>query len=549
MDPLSDKAVEQEPLAAANSADGGETPHEQPPAANLSEDRGVVKAAGILAVGNVTSRVLGLAREIVKANLFGASGKLAAFEAAALVPTALFDLLIGGIVSSALVPVFSDYAGEKERRAELWTAVSAVLSTVIAFLLLVVLLVELFTPQVAWLVGAHEFEEPGLTELSVQLMRLTTPAVLFLSLSSVLTGVLFTLKRFTLPAFTAAVFNGSIVVVALLRPEISSLAWGLLLGSVLQVVVQLPALRDARLRPQLNWRHPALRRILRLYMPILAGLVVDQFARALSYNLAIRTGDESLTYMRWATTLIQFPLGLVVTALSLAILPTLSQQANGRLPEFKKTLAGGIRLVLALILPATAGLLALAVPIVGLLFEHGRFTSADTAMTALVLRVYLLGLPFAAVDQMLVFASYARKDTWRPAVVGVVSIVVYSLTAVLLLEQLGLLSLMVADALKHVVHTAIMLWLLQRHLGGLPGQRVVGTAVKATAAAAVTGLAAFAVAALLPATPALGGFVRELLIVTLGSAAGIVTYILMARWLHIPEAAALLRLLTQRLRR
>src|SRR5690606_21601993 len=112
---------------------------------------------------------------------------------------------------------------------------------------------------------------------------------------------------------------------------------------------------------------------------------------------------------------------------------------------FMHTLGEGIRLVCVLILPATAGLFALAGPVVALLFEHGQFTAGDTAMTAQVLRYYLFGLPFAAVDQMLVFASYARKDTLRPALVGVVSIVVYVLVAALLLEPYGLLSLMIAD--------------------------------------------------------------------------------------------------------
>src|SRR5690606_3054166 len=142
------------------------------------------------------------------------------------------------------------------------------------------------------------------------------------------------------------------------------------------------------------------------------------------------------------------------------------------LSVFKQTLGDGLRLVLALILPATAGLFALAPFIIGLLFEHGRFTATDTATTALVLRVYLIGMPFAAADQMLVFASYARKDTWRPALVGFIAILIYSLTAVALLGTLGLLSLMVADAVKHVVHTLIMLWLLRRQLGGLAGNPV-----------------------------------------------------------------------------
>lgn len=520
-----------------------------PPAQLDNQNSGVVQAAAILAIGNVASRVLGLAREAVKADLFGASGLLAAFEVASLVPTTLFDLIIGGIVSSALVPVFSNYVADKESRDELWIAVSTVLSVATVFLLLVVAVVELFTPQVAWLVGAQRFAEPGLTEVSIRLMRMTTPAVIFLSISSILTGVLVTLKRFTLPAFTAAAFNGTIVVAALVSGKIEGLVWGLLLGSIMQVVVQMPALRDSRIRWRLDWQHPAIRRIIRLYLPILGGLVVDQVARALSYNLAIRTGDASLTYMRWATTLIQFPLGLVVTAMSLAILPTLSRQAHGKLTEFKETLAGGIRLVTTLILPATTGLFALAIPIITLLFEHGEFTHQDTLLTALVLRVYLFGLPFAAVDQMLVFASYAREDTLRPAVVGVISIVIYSITAILLLEPMGLLSLMIADATKHVVHTIMMLWLLRKRIGGLAGYGTGSTAVKSLAAALATGLAAYGTGELLAPLLSPTAFASRLLLVTAAAAAGLAAFAGLAFLLNISEAKSLPQLLLKRVRK
>ncbi|MCL4871444.1 MAG: murein biosynthesis integral membrane protein MurJ [Anaerolineae bacterium] len=519
------------------------SPEEPPVLApqTLSSNRGVMGAAAILAVGNITSRVIGMVREAVKANLFGASGTLAAFEAAALVPTTLFDLLIGGIVSSALVPVFSDYASKEQRQA-LWQAVSAVLSVVTVLLLLVVALVELFTPQVAWLVGARQFDDPDLTILSLRLMRLTTPALLFLGLSSLLTGVLLALRRFTLPAFTAAVFNGTIVLFALWWRTIDGLVWGLLTGAFLQMLLQLPALRDARLRWQFDWRHPALRRILKLYIPIVAGLVIDIFVRILSYNLAISTGDENLTYMRWATTLIQFPMGLVVTALSVAILPTLSRQALSQLHEFKQTLAGGIRLVLVLILPATTGLLALAVPIVALLFQHGAFTGADTAITARVLRIYLLGLPFAAVDQMLVFASYARKDTLRPAIVGVVSMVVYTAVALLLLEPLGLLSLMVADAVKHLVHTAMMVWLLHRQLAGLAGLGVMGALVKAGSAAAIMGAAAFGLLIWMEPWLPLSGTGRWLVEVAAAGSAAFCIYLTLTYLLRIPEIHTLPKL-------
>lgn len=510
----------------------------------ISRNRGVIRAAGILAIGNVASRVLGLAREMVKANLFGASGLLSAYETAALVPNSLFELMIGGMVNSALVPVFSDYAaGDKARRAELWSVVSTFLTLSSVVMLLVIGLVELFTPQVAWIIGAVNFTDVTLTAVSIDLMRLATPAVFFLSLSSILTGVLFALKRFTLPAFAGAVFNGTIVVAALLRPdEISSLVWGMLLGAVLQVALQLPALRDAALRWQLNWRHPAIRRILWLYAPIVAGIAINQLVVALSYNLATRTGDESLTYMRYATTLYQFPLGLVVTALSIATLPTLAQQASQHPEQFKRTLADGIRLVIALTMPAAAGLFALATPIVLLLFQHGQFMPADTARTALVLQVYLFGLPFAAIDQMLVFASYARKDTWRPALVGVISVLVYSVVALQLLAPLGLLSLMVADAVKHVVHTLLMLFWLQRRIGSLGGLGIMRVFWRALLAALLMGALAYAAADFLLQWWAAGGLWARLGVVVIAGSVGVAAYVGLARLLHIREIQSLARL-------
>lgn len=530
---------------------------------NLGEDKGVVKAATVLAIGNIASRVLGLVREIVKSNLFGASPLLAAYTVAVLVPMTLFNLITGGeMVSSSLVPVFSDYAG-KEKRDELWRLASTVLTLATFILASIVILVEIFAEQIAWLAGARNFTDPALFQVTVDLMRLATPAVLFLSIASVLSGLLYALKRFNFPAFTGAIFNGTIVLMALLRPEITSLVWGMLLGSFLQIVIQLPGLRDGRFHLRFNWRHPGVRRIVILYTPILAGLVVNQIAVWISYRLAILTGDNSVTYMGYATTLYQFPLGLVVTALSVATLPTLSQiatsfhevklvdkeEAAERVKEFKATLAGGIRLALTLILPAGFGLFALAPFIIALLLEHGRFTAADTAITTNVLRFYLLGLAFAGIDQMLVFASYARKDTWRPALAGVIAIGIYTVTAVLLLEPLGLYSLMIADAVKHIVHTFIMLWFLQRQIGGLHGYGIINIAIKAGVAALVTGVLAYATVQLTLLFITDDGFGGKLIIVALGSMAGLAAYITIVLMLNIPEAHSIKNLILNTLKR
>jgi putative peptidoglycan lipid II flippase len=513
---------------------------------SLDHDPGVVRAAAILAAGNVTSRILGLAREMVKASLFGASGLLSAFEVAAYVPSSLYDLIIGGMVNSALVPVFSDYA-VKERRQELWSVLSTVLSVATAVLLFVVGLVILFAPQIAWLVGANEFDDPQLTQTAIRLMRMAAPAVLFLSIASILTGALYALKRFAVPAFIGAIFNGTVVVVALLFPaRIESLVWGILLGSILQILVQLIPLRDARLRWRLDWRHPAVRRILSLYAPIVAGLVINQLAVALSYNLATRTGDQSISFMKFATTLYQFPLGLVVTAISIATLPTLSRQANGQLAAFKQTLAEGLRLVITLILPATVGLFVLALPIVSLLFERGQFTTQDSEMTALVLRFYLFGLPFAAVDQMLVYASFARKDTLRPALAGVISILIYLGVALLLLQPMGLLSLMIADAIKHVVHTIIMIIIIRRQIGRLSGFGILTTTAKSLLAAVLVGIAAYFTSEFMAAAVDTATTAGKLLVVVVSGGVGVLVYTGLVFLLDLRDAKSLRDILPRR---
>jgi putative peptidoglycan lipid II flippase len=164
----------------------------------------------------------------------------------------------------------------------------------------------------------------------------------------------------------------------------------------------------------------------------------------------------------------------------------------------------------------------------------------------LVLRIYLFGLPFAAVDQMLVFASYARKDTWRPALVGVVSITIYLLVAVVLLRPLGLLSLMVADAVKHVVHTLIMIALLRRHVGGLDDRKIAGSTIKSLLAAVMTGAAAYGLATLVSLVLPVTGFAAKVAVVAVAGGGGALLYIGMVLLLRIDEARALPRLLLRR---
>lgn len=554
----------------ARTAIGGE-----PPADQERTNARVAGASGILALGNICSRILGLARETVITYLFGATGAADALQVAIIVPKAIYDLLIGGHINGAFVPVLSDVITLRGKQ-ELWRVVSALMSLVFAILAVLVLLIEVFAPQIVPLVAQGADAETR--RLAIDLLRLTAPALISLSLFAVFSGTLFALRSFTLPAFAGVVFNGCIVLVTLaLAPAVAWLprlspvpalfpfeaarpaegiivvAIGWLVGATAQMLLQAPGLDLRRLRVSVYWRHPALKSIALLYLPVMFSLSMDALIiRPFSYRLASHTGEGGIAIMNWATTLVQFPQGLVATAISIAILPTLARQSAEMSAQaqraFKDTLGLGLRLATALILPAVAGLFVLAGPIIALLFENGAFLAADTAITAQALRFYLIGLPFAAIDLLLVYAFYARKDTFTPALIGVISLGVYLGVALLLFERLGLYSLMAADSAKHFVHASISGWLLWRRLEGFGSQRLAVTGMKS--ALASLAMAAVALLTLPGLSAAIGAasVLHELLLVVVCATLYGGVFLLAAHWLKLPELAWLLKLLLNRLR-
>jgi putative peptidoglycan lipid II flippase len=539
----------------------------------------IAGATGILALGNIASRVLGLAREMVLTFLFGASSVVDAFQVATVVIRAIYDLLIGGHVNGAFVPVLTEIVTVQGREA-LWRVLNILISVVLTLMTGLVIVVYMFAPQIVSITASGADEQT--LALAASLLRFTAPALVFLGLFAIFSASLYALRRFTLPAFAGVVFNGSIALLTLAltpplqiqselfsypmrfeailrpfsvaRPEsgIAAVAVGWFVGALLQMGMQLLGLRGARLRLTLRWRHPALRAIALLYAPVMLSLILDTLvARPYSYNLASRTGEGSIAYMNWATTLIQFPQGLVATAISVAILPTLAGQAANLTDTleraFKDTLGLGMRLTITLILPAAAGLMVLAVPIIQLLFQHGAFTAADTAVTSTALRLYLIGLPFAAVDLLIVYAFYARKDTLTPTMVGLLSLVIYMITADALLPRFGLYSLMIADSVKHIVHALISTAILRQRLGGFGDQRLLSTTARAGAAALVMALVARALLPLLYQHIGTGNLAAEAVFVIISGSASLATFLGMAYLLRIHEIRWLSRLVKNRL--
>lgn len=516
--------------------------------------RGIARAAGLIGLGNIASRLLGLVREMVIAAQFGTSPLAAAYIVATTVPIMIYDFLIGGLLSSALVPVFSEYATRDDKNQSLWHLASLVLSLVTLLLAIFTVLVLLFAPQLTILFASGY--SPSLQAATTTLIRLIAPSILFFGMSGVLTGLLYALKRFTFTAFGAAIFNLGIIIGALLisrafegNQRIIGLALGLFLGSVLQLALLLPDLRDVQISLRLKgfWRDAGLQRIVVLYIPVALSFVVSNIGVIIDRNLASNTAaTQTIPWMRNATTLIQFPLGLVAAAISLAVLPNLSRlSAIEEWHGYRRTLQMGLRLVLLLIIPATIGLFILAEPIVRLLFERGEFLPYDTYWTAIALRVYLLGLTFAAVDQVLIIAFYARQDTWTPAIVGIFAVAVYLAVALPLVQPLQMLGLVFANTVQHFFHAVIMLFLIHRNLGGLTGGGMSQAIPRILLAAAGMGIIVWLVAA--QTTSLQPGLTSNLLAVALPALAGVGSYALFVTLLRIQEAREVVALIRRRL--
>ncbi len=532
----------------AAQADPNPNPHTSDPTDPNDSQRAIARAASITAIGSISSRIFGLVAVTVRTYFFGNSQAASAFELASNIPTLFNDLLAGGMLSSALVPTFSGYAAKEDTpagRAQFGQLLGALIGlATVGLSALVGVLWLLAQPLAALITGGQNQDLNLLTTL----LRLTIPAVIFMNLSGILTAALFARHRFVYTAFTATAFNIVMILCTVLleqRMGPAALGLGLLAGSVVQMIMQFPGLRSVPIRISLNWRQPGVSQIVRLFMPVAGGLVLAQIAAQLSFSFANLISPEGPASMRYGAQVIQFPLGMVVVAVSAAILPTLSAQAHhATLDAFKRTLAQGLRLVCVLIVPSAVGLLVLAQPVIALLFQRGQFSAASTAYTVLALQAAIPGLIFAAIDQPLIFSFYALRDTRTPTLIGLVATVFFLLLigGLLWLDRSGirpfeLVDLVMANSLKTGVDAVLMGIFLMRKIGGLGGFGIVRLLGKIALASGVMGLTVWLVASGLLGLAQGDSFGTHLLVAGGGSLIGLLVYLLGMRLLRVPDLA------------
>jgi putative peptidoglycan lipid II flippase len=448
------------------------TPAGSPPA-RQDETHSVVKAAGMIGVATFSSRILGFIRDMVLARLFGATPAADAFFVAFRIPSLLRELFAEGSMSSAFIPVFTEYRTMRTKQ-EAWELASAVFTTLLTVVTFVTVTGILVAPWLVQLLAPGFQESPDKLALTTLLARVMFPYLLFISLAALAMGILNSVRAFAAPAFSPLFLNLFIIVGALfvsprLPEPIIGAAIGVVAGGAAQFAMQLPSLKLRGLLFGFRFSpgHPGLKRIGLLMLPSLLGLSVTQI------NLTVSTVLGSFfaggpTYLFYGMRLIQFPLGIFGVALATAILPTLSAQAaQGALGELRTTLGFGLRMILFIMVPAMLGLILLRTPIVHLFFEHGTFTAHDTDETALAVLCYSVGLWAFGGVRVIVAAFYSLQDTKTPAISAAIAVVANILFSLALMSPLGAAGLALATALAAMVNGGILVAVLNRRLGGV----------------------------------------------------------------------------------
>ncbi|HMB55968.1 MAG TPA: murein biosynthesis integral membrane protein MurJ [Arenimonas sp.] len=387
---------------------------------------------GLLSFSSMTmiSRVLGLVRDTAINAAFGANAATDAFWVAFRIPNFMRRLFAEGSFSTAFVPVFTEVK-ETRPHAELKTLVARTSGTLGGVLLLITAAGVIFAPQVTALFSPGAINDPAKFALTVDLLRLTFPFLLFVSLTALAGGALNSFHKFALPALTPVILNlcmiaGSLWLAPKLQVPIMALGWAIFAAGILQLLFQLPSLRQLDLLSWPRWgmRDPNVSKVMRLMVPTLFGSSVAQINLLLDTVIASLLFVGSQSWLSQADRFLELPLGVFGVALGTVILPSLSRHhVTTDHDGFSRALDWGLRTTLLISVPAMLGLMLLAEPMVATLFQHGKYTAFDTHMAALSVTGLSFGLPAFALVKVLLPAFYARQDTRTPVRAGVASLV------------------------------------------------------------------------------------------------------------------------------
>ncbi len=461
----------------------------------MDEKRSVTKAAGLISIATTCSRILGFCRDVILANLFGATALTDAFFVAYRIPNLLRELFAEGSVSAGYVPVFTEYMA-REGKEEAKKLAGAVLGCFLSILILVCLIGIILAPYITMIVAPDFVNSPEKFSLTVKLMRIMFPFLLFIGLAALAMGTLNSLRSFFIPALAPAFFNiimigSAIFLVPYFSVPILAVAVGVTLGGAVQYAVQIKPLfnRGFNVRPTFSFSHPGLKKMLLLILPVVTATGVMHINVLVSNGFASYMDVGSISYLYYSYRLILFPIGIFGISVAMALLPSLSEQAlKGDMEALKETFSFSLRLVFFTSIPAMVGLIALSGPIVNTLFQRGEFTLESTKATVTSLIYYSSGIWIFSGLRIVRAVYYSMQDTKTPLKVALFTVFINLACCYLFSGPLKHGGLALALVIASAVNFFLLFGLLRSKLGGVDGWNILISFIKAALASSVMGL-------------------------------------------------------------
>ena len=462
-----------------------------------TENSGPTEPANLHAQGSVVasmttlSRVSGFARDIVLSHFFGATGMADAFFVALRVPNFFRRLFAEGAFAQAFVPVLADYRGGDRRPLDRF--VRAVTGNLIVVLVLVSIAGVLGAAGLAMLFAPGFAGDDERLPLATAMVRITFPYLAFISLTAYAGALLNSFHRYAVPAFTPVLLNvvliaAALVAAPLFEAPVMALAWGVLAAGAVQLLFQFPSLARLHLLqpPRLDWKDPGVRKVGALLLPAAFAASVNQINGLIGGILASLLVTGSISWLYYADRLMELPIGLVAVALGTVLLPNLSRlHADADDAGFSATLDWGLRMGVLLGVPASTALFVLAVPLVATIFQHGAFSAADSAMAAVALQAFAVGLPALVLVKIAAPGFFARQDTKTPFRYAAVSVAVNLVASLALFWWLHHVGLALATSMAAIVNAALLLRGLVRRGDYAPSRALWRAGATAVAASVV----------------------------------------------------------------
>jgi putative peptidoglycan lipid II flippase len=500
----------------------------------------------------VSGQLAGLARGIIVANVFGASLELDSFYAANRVSETLFLLVAGGALGSAFIPTFTGLLA-KDDKSSAWRLASSLVNAVTLTLSLLAALIAFFAPQVVRYALAPGFSaESEIFALTVSLLRVQLISAVLFGLGGLIVGILNAHHVFLVPALTPAMYQLGIIFGAIfLAPSmgIYGLAWGVVIGAVLYLLIQIPSLLKQRgiYTPSLELHNPNTRQVIFLMGPRLLGVAIVQLNFWVNTNLASRMDEGSVASLTYGFSLMLMAQAAIAQSVAIAAMPTFSaQHALGKLDEMRASLAASLRGILLMALPASIGLMILREPLVAFLYQRGEFDEHDVQLVAWALLWYAAGLVGHSIMEVLTRAFYAQQDTRTPVIIGIVAMglnVVFSILFSQYFESIGwypLGGLALANSLATALEATALFIFMRKRLNGIEGRSIADGAWR-------VGLAGLGMAVGLWIWIQVSGGMSRWLVALGGITLGGVVYLAGVVFLKVPEVKMLITSVARRL--